>query len=105
MDEAIKLRLLREQITMEEILCQSCAIPMDSMGEMYGTNTDGSKSKDYCNFCFENGAFTTDCTMDVMIEIRIFNMKSSDSSMSAYEARKMFGEFFPTLKRWKTASR
>jgi hypothetical protein len=41
--------------------------------------------------------------MEAMIEIRIFNMNSTDSSMSGHEARrKMFREFFPTLKRWKT---
>jgi len=78
---------------------------MNSTGEMYGTNADGSKNKDYCGFCFENGAFTTDCTMDAMIEIRIYNMNSADSSKSGCEARrKMFREFFPTLKRWKTVS-
>ena len=86
---------------MEERYCQSCGMPMGATDEMYGTNTDGSKSGDYCNYCFENGKFTQDCTMEEMIELCVPHMASANPSMSEDAARKMMFEFFPTLKRWK----
>ena len=86
---------------MEERYCQSCGMPMGATDEMHGTNTDGSKSEDYCKYCFEKGAFTTNSTMDEMIEICVPHMVSANSGMSDDEARKMMREFFPTLKRWK----
>ena len=86
---------------MEERYCQSCAMPMGETDEMYGTNADGSKSDDYCKYCFENGAFTADCTMDEMIEFCVPHMATAESGMSSEDARKMMNEFFPALKRWK----
>ncbi len=86
---------------MEEKYCQCCGMPMGTTDEMYGTNADGSKSEDYCKYCFENGAFTADCTMDEMIEACVPHMASANSGMSEDEARKMMKEFFPSLKRWK----
>ena len=86
---------------MEEKYCQSCAMPLGTTDDMYGTNADGSKSKDYCKYCFENGAFTTNSTMDEMIEICVPHVVSANSGMTEDGARKMMLEFFPTLKRWR----
>ena len=86
---------------MEEKYCQSCGMPMGATDEMYGTNADRSKNGDYCKYCFENGKFVQDCTMEEMIEFCIPHMASANSDMSEDEARKMMLEFFPTLKRWK----
>ena len=88
---------------MEERYCQSCGMPMGQTDEMYGSNADGGKSADYCKYCFENGAFTANCTMDEMIEICVPHMTSAHSDMSEEEARKMMREFLPALKRWKVA--
>ena len=87
---------------MEERYCQSCGMPMGATDEMYGANADGSKSEDYCKYCFENSAFTNDCTMDEMIEICVPHMVSANSGMNEDEAVKMMRGFFPMLKRWKT---
>lgn len=87
---------------MEEKYCQSCGMPMGSTDEMYGTNADGGTSNDYCKYCYENGEFTANCSMDEMIEICVPHMISANDGMSGEEARKMMGRFFPTLKRWKT---
>ena len=46
--------------------CQSCGMPLTP--EMLGTNADGSKNEDYCIYCYKDGKFTNDCTMDEMIE-------------------------------------
>ena len=86
---------------MEERFCQSCAMPMGPTNELYGTNADASKNGDYCKYCFENGAFTANCTMDEMIEFCVPHMAAANPSLGADEARKMMREFFPTLKRWK----
>ncbi|MEE1156118.1 MAG: zinc ribbon domain-containing protein, partial [Methanobrevibacter sp.] len=46
--------------------CQSCAMPMTG-SEIYGTNADGSKNEDYCIYCFKDGEFTSDMSMDEMM--------------------------------------
>ena len=86
---------------MEERYCQCCGMPMGETDEMYGTEADGAKSKDYCQYCYANGAFTADCTMDEMIEACVPMMASANSGMSEEQARNLMREFFPTLKRWK----
>lgn len=86
---------------MEEKYCQSCGMPMGSTGEMHGTDVDGSKSGDYCKYCFENGAFTAECTMEEMIEFCVPHMASANSGMNEEDARKMMRGFFPSLKRWQ----
>ena len=85
---------------MEQKFCQSCGMPMGETNEMYGTNTDGTKSADYCQYCFENGAFTSDVTMAEMIEICVPHTVDA-TDMTEAEARKMLKEHFPTLKRWQ----
>jgi hypothetical protein len=86
---------------MEERYCQSCGMPMGATDDMYGTNADGGKSEDYCNCCYADGAFTSNATMEEMIELCVPHVTSANLSMSADEARKMMREFFPALKRWK----
>ena len=89
---------------MERVYCQSCGMPMDKP-ELFGTNNDGTKNEDYCTYCFKDGEFIKDLTMDEMIEtclqyIGEFN-KDSEKKMTVDEARVSMKEYFPTLKRWK----
>ena len=70
-----------------------------------GKEADGSKNQDYCLYCYKNGHFTKDCTMDEMIEFNLkyldeFN-KDSKVKYTIDEARATMKEFFPQLKRWK----
>ena len=53
---------------MEKKFCQSCGMPMGSTDELYGTERDGTKSGDYCKYCYGGGAFTADCGMEEMME-------------------------------------
>ena len=48
-------------------ICQSCGMPMTDKS-MFGTNGDGTKNSDYCIYCYKDGKFTQDFTMDEMIE-------------------------------------
>lgn len=88
---------------MEEIYCQSCGMPMGETDELYGTEQDKSKNADYCKYCYEKGAFTSDVTMEDEIEICVPILVEEKVCASAEEARTMMREFFPTLKRWKQA--
>lgn len=90
----------------EMIFCQSCGMPLDTE-EAKGTNADGSRSNEYCTYCFENGAFTQkDLTMDEMIETNLKYLdqwnESAGRNLTVEEARVQLKEFMPTLKRWKT---
>lgn len=78
---------------MEEKYCQSCAMPMGDTDEMYGTNSDGTKNDDYCKYCYKEGAFTADISMEEMIEFCVPHMVSANSGMSEDEARNMMKGF------------
>ncbi len=80
--------------------CQSCAMPMGSI-DLYGTNADGSKNEDYCQYCYEGGAFTKDETMEEMIETCVPFVSKGDPWPDEATARKAMMEMFPQLKRWK----
>lgn len=69
--------------------------------ELYGTNSDGTKNEDYCKYCYVDGQFTSNISMDEMIEFCVPHMVSANPGMSEEKARGMMKEFFPTLKRWK----
>jgi hypothetical protein len=85
---------------MEEKYCQSCGMPMGETDENYGTEADGTKSKDYCKYCYENGEFTFNGSMEEMIEICVPHMASANPDMTEDKARNIMKEWFPTLKRW-----
>jgi len=80
--------------------CQSCAMPLDDIN-FQGTNADGSNNIEYCKYCFENGRFTTDLTMDDMIEICVPMTSRGNPWPDADTARKAMKGLFPNLKRWK----
>lgn len=79
--------------------CQSCGMPLNN--DVLGTNCDGSKNTDYCTYCFKDGKFTAEISMDEMIEFCIKPMVDANKDMSEEKARSMMKQFFPTLKRWK----
>lgn len=84
------------------ILCQSCGMPLNS-DEIFGTNTDGSKNEDYCVYCFKDGAFTAEMSMDEMIDFCAEHVDEWGMKISKEEAISMMKENFPKLKRWAKA--
>jgi len=76
--------------------CQSCGMPMTEA--LYGHESDGTLSKDYCKYCYDKGQFLADCTMTEMIDFCAPLMKET---MSETEAKEMMRQWFPTLKRWR----
>ncbi|HBB29259.1 MAG TPA: transcriptional regulator [Clostridiales bacterium] len=85
---------------MNKQLCQSCGMPMLEEN-MFGKNADGSKNEDYCCYCYPNGAFSKDETMEEMIETCIPFMIEGGTCKDKEAARAMLMSILPNLKRWK----
>ena len=69
--------------------------------DLFGTDTEGSAVKDYCKFCFQNGAFTEpELTLKAMIEKSVKHM-TRKLNMSEEKAEVMANAVIPTLKRWQ----
>jgi ABC-type branched-subunit amino acid transport system ATPase component len=83
---------------MENTICQSCGMPMTTK-EQLGTNKDGSRNKDYCKYCYEDGKFIDDVTMEEYIDM--CSQYGEQAGMTNEEMREYCFKLFPTLKRWK----
>jgi hypothetical protein len=81
-----------------EKVCQSCGMPM-SDESLFGTNENGSTNEEYCKYCYGNGAFYKDETMEEMIETCIPFMV--EQGMPAEQAKEILENTLPQLKRWK----
>ena len=82
-----------------KLFCQSCTMPLDS-DAVKGTEKDGSKSSEYCMYCYENGALKNpEMTLDQMEDI----VKTQMQKMNLPEnVVNMSLKMLPTLKRWRT---
>lgn len=94
----------KKENTMNDPICQSCGMNMKT-AEDFGTNVDGTKNTEYCHYCYQNGVFTRDVTMDEMLET---NLKYLDhwnaetgNNFTVDEARPILWKFLSNLKRWK----
>ena len=65
--------------------CQSCAMPM---------------AEDYCIYCFKDGEFTSDMSMEEMMNFCIDKMVEVHPEFDKEQASAMMKEVFPKLKRW-----
>lgn len=82
-----------------EKICQSCSMPMVK-DEDFGTNADGSKNQEYCQYCFQDGKFTRpDITKEQMKEMLVG--MADKTGKTREEAKKMAEDVIPTLKRWQ----
>lgn len=87
----------------DDKFCQSCGMPMYT-ADQGATNKDGSLNHDYCCYCYKDGVFVQDCTMEAMIEHCVqyldeFN-GSCNTQFSKEEAIAEMRQHFPKLKRW-----
>jgi len=81
--------------------CQSCGMTMFDE-KAFGTNSDGTKSEDYCCYCFQNGEFGKDETMEEMVESCIPFRVDDGTYPDADTARAQMLNDFKEYKRWKT---
>ena len=70
-----------------------------------GHNANGGINFDYCKYCYDDGHFLQEMTMDEMIDhcaqfVDEVN-KSMPKPMTKEEYKQMMRGFFPMLKRWK----
>ncbi|WMJ89377.1 zinc ribbon domain-containing protein [Anaerocolumna sp. MB42-C2] len=82
--------------------CQSCGMPMIS-DEDRGDEKDLSKSQDYCRYCYEKGEFTSNDTMEDMINSCVPFTLEAGVYPDEKTARDSMLTYFPELKRWKQA--
>jgi len=84
--------------------CQSCAMHLKSV-EDFGTEADNGINIDYCLYCFKDGSFTGNPSMDEMVEINLNYLDhwntEQGTNYTKEEARNILKEHLPTLKRWK----
>lgn len=79
--------------------CQSCGMPM-SEKEQFGTEADGAPSKDYCTYCYRDGAFTNPgATIDEMAKLG-GGMLSQMYAIPLEKAEAFTKEQLSCLKRW-----
>lgn len=86
-----------------EKICNSCGMPLSD--EMAGTNAGGTKNDEYCLYCFKDGSFTHDCTMEEMIDfcsqfVGQYN-EGAGVHLSREEYKDELRSLFPKLNRWK----
>lgn len=79
-------------------ICQSCGMPIESDSQM-GNESDGMINKDYCKYCYQNGQFIDNVTMDEYIEMCA--QYGAQANMTNDQMREYCQKLFPTLKRWK----
>lgn len=88
---------------MEQKFCQSCGMPLTADNK--GTNADGSSNEEYCIYCYKDGTFTQDFTMEQMIEFCAqFTDQMNEQAgwnLTPEQAKEQMRRFFPNLKRWK----
>ena len=84
--------------------CQSCGMPL-TKDEDCGRNADGSINFDYCQYCYQDGKFLQECTMEEMIDhcahfVDEVN-KMMPEPMTQEQYKQMMRGYFPMLKRWR----
>lgn len=83
--------------------CQSCGMPLTEA--LLGTEADGSPNFDYCIYCYKDGAFTGNFTMEEMAEfcaqfVGLYNEYTGRNlTREAYKV--LLLELYPRLKRWR----
>ena len=81
-----------------KVFCQSCTMPIDNVADR-GTEKDGSKSNEYCKYCYQNGAFINpDMSFDEMKSLVITQMEKMNlpTDIIQNSVRSL-----PNLKRWR----
>lgn len=82
-----------------ETYCQSCSMPLDNP-ELQGTEKDGSKSNEYCKYCYEHGVFINpNMSLKEMTSLVITQMEKRNLDPKVID---MAVSSLPNLKRWRT---
>lgn len=81
-----------------KLFCQSCTMPIDNVADR-GTEKDGSKSNEYCKYCYQNGALVNPkMTFEEMKSLVITQMKKMNLPPDIIQKSV---RNLPYLKRWR----
>ena len=81
-----------------KLFCQSCTMPIDNVADR-GTEKDGSKSCEYCKYCYQSGAFINpNMSFEEMKSLVVTQMEKMNlpSDIIQHSIRSL-----PNLKRWR----
>ena len=85
--------------------CQSCGMLLIKNSDK-GTESDGCKSEEYCAFCYQQGQFVQEITVEELIEHNLQDLddwnRENGLHFAEQETRAELQKFLPTLKRWQT---
>lgn len=78
--------------------CQSCGMPLSKDPKNGGTHSDGSKSTEYCSYCYQSGAFLSpDFTAQQM---QSFCMEKLQEQGTWKPLAWLLTRHIPRLRRW-----
>lgn len=106
--DLLKLIATTFDVSIAEILelpegnrCESCGMPLADAAFL-GTEADGSLSKRFCKWCYQNGGYVNpDMTMEEMLDVCVSHMAAPDSGYTEESAREYMEMLLPTCERWK----
>jgi hypothetical protein len=79
--------------------CQSCGMPIDQDPGKGGSNADGSKTQQYCSYCYKDGKFNDNFTRSS--EMVVF-VKGKLKEMGYGPLKRWFyTSHISQLERWK----
>jgi hypothetical protein len=81
--------------------CQSCGMPLSKDALGGGTNSDGSRSVEYCSHCYRDGRFTEPALSvdEMMVKVE---GKLRAMHIPGFLARRVTRNI-PQLRRWQKA--
>ncbi len=82
--------------------CQSCGMPLSQDEQGGGTNTDGTKTAEYCSHCFQQGQFTEPHLTAQQMVAKVLDMLRSKGIPDSQADMLSKGILY--LKRWKSSS-
>ena len=85
---------------MELKICQSCGMPMQE--NQYGTEKDGSVNDTYCCYCYKDGEFAQQCSMEEMADFCAPFEVEGGRAKTVEEAKAGLMKYLSTLKRWQS---
>ena len=80
--------------------CQSCAMPLHGPQE-HGTESDGTRSGDYCSYCYDDGGFLQDYASSDELIAACAPMMAESCHISVEQAEDCMSALLPDLKRWR----
>lgn len=87
-------------LDMPEHYCESCGMMLSP--DEYGTDSDSAKTDHYCKWCFEQGKYTYETSMEAMIEDCAPRL-AENTGMTNDEAVSLMGAVLPHLQRWSAS--